>query len=104
MGGSYRRPLTEEEIKSAVNLSHGRAESQNNFYAGLRYRLASLLQAADFAFRMETAALTANKQWALDRDGWATRLSYRMWDLTPNAELLQAAETGDLNTRSRPTA
>ncbi|MCA6112802.1 DUF1592 domain-containing protein [Bradyrhizobium cenepequi] len=94
----YRRPLTEDEIKSAVNLSHGLAESQNDFYAGLRYGLASLLQAPDFVFRMETAVPAGNKQWALDSYSRATRLSYLMWDSTPDAELLQAAEKGDLNT------
>ncbi|WP_035661648.1 DUF1592 domain-containing protein [Bradyrhizobium sp. Ec3.3] len=94
----YRRPLIEDEIKSAVDLSHGLAESQNDFYAGLRYGLASLLQAPNFVFRMETAVPAGNKQWALDSYSRATRLSYLMWDSTPDAELLQAAEKGDLNT------
>lgn len=94
----YRRPLTEGEIKSAVNLSHGLAEAQNDFYAGLRYGLASLLQAPDFVFRMETAVPVGDKQWALDPYSRATRLSYLMWDSTPDAELLQAAEKGDLST------
>lgn len=94
----YRRPLTEDEIKSAVNLSHGLAGSQNDFYVGLRYGLASLLQAPDFVFRMETAVPAGNKQWALDSYSRATRLSYLMWDSTPDTDLLQAAEMGDLNT------
>ncbi|MDE5447007.1 DUF1592 domain-containing protein [Bradyrhizobium sp. CSA207] len=94
----YRRPLTEDEIKSAVILSHGLAKSQNDFYAGLRYGLASLLQAPDFVFRMETAVPAGDKQWALEPYSRATRLSYLMWDSTPDSELLQAAEKGDLNT------
>ncbi|MCC8935891.1 DUF1592 domain-containing protein [Bradyrhizobium sp. Arg68] len=94
----YRRPLTEDEIKSAVNLSHRLAEAQNDFYAGLRYGLASLLQAPAFVFRMETAVPAGVEQWALDSYSRATRLSYLMWDSTPDAELLQAAEKGDLNT------
>ncbi|MCC8965360.1 DUF1592 domain-containing protein [Bradyrhizobium sp. Pear76] len=94
----YRRLLTENEIKSAVSLSQGLAEAQNDFYAGLRYGLASLLQAPDFVFRMETAVPAGNKQWALDSYSRAMRLSYLMWDSTPDAELLQAAEKGDLNT------
>ncbi|HWY63996.1 MAG TPA: DUF1592 domain-containing protein, partial [Rhizomicrobium sp.] len=94
----YRRPLTQDEIKSSVSLSHGLAKSQNDFYAGLRYGLASLLQSPDFVFRMETAVPAGNKQWALDPYSRATRLSYLMWNSTPDAELLQAAEKGDLNT------
>ncbi|HEX4637741.1 MAG TPA: DUF1592 domain-containing protein [Rhizomicrobium sp.] len=94
----YRRPLTQDEIKASVKLSNGLAKSQNDFYAGLRYGLASLLQAPDFVFRMETAVPAGNKQWALDPYSRATRLSYLMWDSTPDAELLQAAEKGELNT------
>lgn len=94
----YRRPLTRDEIESAVNLSRGLAKSQNDFYAGLRYGLASLLQAPNFVFRMETAVSAGNNQWVLDSYSRATRLSYLMWDSTPDAELLQAAENGDLGT------
>ncbi|WP_167529419.1 DUF1592 domain-containing protein [Bradyrhizobium macuxiense] len=94
----YRRPLTQDEITSAVNLSSGLAKSQNDFYAGLRFGLASLLQAPEFLFRMENAVPVGNKQFALDSYSRATRLSYLMWDSTPDAELLQAAERGDLNT------
>ncbi|WFU40215.1 DUF1592 domain-containing protein [Bradyrhizobium sp. CB82] len=94
----YRRPLTSDEIQSAVNLSHGLAESQSDFYAGLRYGLGSLLQAPDFVFRMETAVPAGGMQWALDPYSRATRLSYLMWDSTPDEELIQAAEKGELNT------
>jgi len=62
----FRRPLTSEEVKNAVKLSNGLAKSSNDFYAGLRYGLASLIQAPDFIFRMETAMPTGNKQYALD--------------------------------------
>lgn len=94
----YRGALTEVEIKSAVNLSHGLAQSQNDFYAGLRYGLASLLQAPNFVFRMETVVPVGNEQWALDPYSRATRLSYLMWDSTPDTELLEAAGKGDLDT------
>jgi len=94
----YRRPLTNEEIKASVKLSNGLAKSQKDFYAGLRYGLASLLQAPDFVFRMESAVPGRDKQWSLDPYSRATRLSYLMWDSTPDAELLQAAEKGELNT------
>ncbi|MGY8668844.1 DUF1592 domain-containing protein [Bradyrhizobium sp. UFLA05-109] len=94
----YRRPLTSDEIQSAVNLSHGLADSQGNFYAGLRHGLASLLQAPDFVFRMEIAVPAGDQQWALDPYSRATRLSYLMWDSTPDEELIQAAENGELNT------
>jgi hypothetical protein len=94
----FRRPLTSDEIKSAVRLSNGLAKSSNDFYAGLRYGLASLIQAPDFIFRMETAAPAGDKQYTLEPYSRATRLSYLMWNSTPDAELLRAAEAGELNT------
>lgn len=94
----YRRPLTEQETKSAVNLSRGLAKSQNDFYAGLRYGLASLLVAPNFLFRQETAVPVDKNQWALNPYSRATRLSYLMWASTPDEDLLRAAEIGELNT------
>jgi hypothetical protein len=94
----FRRPLTSDELKSAVKLSNGLAKSSNDFYAGLRYGLASLIQAPDFIFRMETASPAGDKQYALEPYSRATRLSYLMWNSTPDEELLKAAEAGDLNT------
>jgi hypothetical protein len=93
----FRRPLSSDETKNAVKLSNGLAKSQNDFYAGLRYGLASLIQSPNFLFRMETAGPADNKQYALDPYSRATRLSYLMWNSTPDAELLQAAEKGELN-------
>jgi len=93
----FRRPLTSDEVKRAVKLSNGLAKSQNDFYAGLRYGLASLIQAPDFIFRSELAVPAGNKQYALDPYSRATRLSYLMWNSAPDAELLRAAEAGELN-------
>ena len=60
----FRRPLTDSELKSAVNLSAKLAKSQNDFYAGLRYGLASLIQAPDFLFRKEVAVPAADKSYS----------------------------------------
>jgi hypothetical protein len=94
----FRRPLTQDEAKRAVNLSRVLAKSSNDFYTGLRYGLASLIQSPDFLFRKEIAVPAADKQYALEPFSRATRLSYLMWNSTPDAELLQAAQNGDLNT------
>lgn len=97
----FRRPLTSDEIKSRVALAHGLAEKQKDFYAGLRYGLASLLQASDFVFRKEVALPAADKKsYTLDPYSRATRLSYLLWNTTPDHELLDAAQKGDLNTQA----
>jgi hypothetical protein len=94
----FRRPLTSDETKSAVMLSNKLTKSSNDFYTGLRYGLASLIQAPDFLFRKEVAVPAAGKQYALEPFSRATRISYLMWNSTPDSELLQAAQNGDLNT------
>lgn len=91
----WRRPLTAEEIADKTKLADGLAASKGNFYTGLRYGLASLLQAPDFLFRIEYA-LKDGKDYTLDPYGRASRLSYLLWDSTPDAELLRAAGSGEL--------
>src|SRR5882757_168988 len=94
----FRRDLTQDEIKSRIKLSNSQAKAAGDFYAGLRYGLASLIQSPEFIFRKEIAVSSDGKQYALDPFSRATRLSYLMWNTAPDAELLQAAESGDLNT------
>lgn len=95
----FRRPLTAAETASRVKLAHDITAKTGDFYAGLRYGLASLLAAPDFLFRVEYAVPAADgKSWTLDAYSRASRLSYLLWDTTPDADLLKAASTGALNT------
>jgi hypothetical protein len=94
----YRRPLTQAELKNAVSLSHNLAKSAGDFYAGLRYGLASLIQSPEFLFRKEIAISADGNTYALEPYSRATRLSYLMWNSTPDSELLAAAQRGDLST------
>ena len=93
----FRRPLTPAESTSRIALAHAIALKTGDFHTGLRYGLASLLAAPDFLFRTEYAVAEADgKSWTLDAYSRASRLSYLLWDSTPDAELLQAAANGDL--------
>lgn len=91
----FRRPLTQAELDHRVGLSRRMAAQTNDFYAGLRYGLAMLMQLPDFIFRAEVATPAG----ALDSYSRATRLSFLMWNTTPDAELLRAAAAGELNAR-----
>ena len=51
----FRRPLTGDELQSRVKLAANMTKASGDFYTGLRYGLASLLQAPEFVFRTETA-------------------------------------------------
>ena len=95
----FRRPLTASELENPVGLLHGIAERTNDFYAGLHYGFSMLLQLPDFLFRKEVATPSADgKSGALDSYSRATRLSFLMWNTTPDAELLRAAGNGELDT------
>ena len=95
----FRRPLTAAELENRVGLSHRMAERTNDFYTGVQYALSMLLQLPDFIFRTEVAVPSVDgKGGTLDSWSRATRLSFLMWNTTPDAELLRAAERGELNT------
>ncbi|HEX4636138.1 MAG TPA: DUF1592 domain-containing protein [Rhizomicrobium sp.] len=95
----FRRPLTADELKARVNLARTMTSSTGDFYTGLHYGLAELLQSPNFLFRKELA-VRAGGGLTLEPYSRATRLSYLLWDTTPDTELLQAAKSGDLNTAS----
>jgi uncharacterized protein (DUF433 family) len=95
----FRRPLTDAELDNRLGLSRRMTERTNDFYAGVGYGLSMLLQLPDFIFRSEVATPSADgKGGTLDAYSRATRLSFLMWNTTPDAELLRAAESGELNT------
>ncbi len=93
----FRRPLTAAELKARLDLARAMTKSTGNFYTGLRYGLAQLLQSPNFLFRREMATGKGADR-TLEPYSRATRLSYLMWDTTPDSELLQSAKSGELNT------
>jgi len=95
----FRRPLTGEELKSRLDAADTAAKLSGNFYTGIRYSLTTLLSAPDFLFRPEMA-VPKGKDYTLDGYSRAARLSYMLWDTTPDLELLKAAQTGALDTDS----
>lgn len=95
----FRRPLTDAELDNRLGLSRRMTGRTNDFYAGVGYSLSMLLQLPDFIFRSEVAIPAADgKSGTLDSYSRATRLSFLMWNTTPDAELLRAAGSGELNT------
>lgn len=95
----FRRPLTQTEIQSRLKSASAGTSQANDFYAGLKLALTSLLVAPDFLFRIESAETDpANpKQQRLDAYTKAARLSFLLWDSTPDAELMAAARTGAIH-------
>jgi Protein of unknown function (DUF1592)/Protein of unknown function (DUF1588)/Protein of unknown function (DUF1595)/Protein of unknown function (DUF1585)/Protein of unknown function (DUF1587) len=94
----FRRPLTDEEVAPRVAVAAAGAKQNQDYYAGLNLALTSLLTAPQFLFRIERAEPDSQGEgWRLDGYSKAARLSYLLWDATPDEELLQAAASGELH-------
>ncbi len=94
---AWRRPLVEEEIGAYVGVAKLGAETFGDFWQGLTYALAGLLQSPHFLYRVEVGTPGRVKgQRAFDDHELATRLSFFLWNTTPDETLLAAAQAGAL--------
>ncbi len=98
----YRRPLTDHELTAQAAAASEATLKLKSFYAGLGLSLAGMLEAPQFLFRQEVVEPDPDHAGAyrLDAFSKATRLSFFLWNAGPDPELLAAAESGALNTRS----
>ena len=101
---TYRRSLTEPEITRFVALASEAATVRGDFYAGLSLVVAAQLQSPSFLYRNELGVPTepegAEEPGVRELRGTqlASRLSFFLWNTTPDAALLDAAESGALDT------
>lgn len=94
----FRRSLTDEEANARVAIAEAAASDLGSFYQGLELALISFLVSPEFLFRVEEVEPDPSD---VDRQrltslSMATRLSYLLWNTTPDEELLAAGERGDL--------
>ena len=104
----FRRALSDDEIATYVEYASAAAleldgkesedEELDGFYAGLQVVLEGLLLHPEVLFIMESAEPDPNnsEQLRLDAYSLASRLSFFLWNASPDDELLAAAESGDL--------
>ncbi|ANO52874.1 hypothetical protein BA177_00215 [Woeseia oceani] len=97
-----RRPLTDTELNTLVDNAGMGADKLEDFYEGLEIALEALLLSPEVLFVVEHAEADPDNpgQLRLDAYSLASRLSYFLWDAAPDAELLDAAESGELQTES----
>lgn len=86
---AFRRPLEPSEVKRYAGLF----TASPDFLSGAQLVVEAMLQSAHFLFRLEDTPNAAWKPYAS-----ASRISYAVWDSTPDAELLAAAGRGELAT------
>lgn len=96
----WRRPLTEGELDALVAISGTAATTVGTFEDGLVYGIAGLLQSPNFLYRVELGEPDPADSTVRRYTDWemATRLSYTLWDTTPDDTLLDAAAAGELTT------
>ncbi|MBL8628605.1 MAG: DUF1592 domain-containing protein [Rhodospirillaceae bacterium] len=94
----FRRALTDAEVQIPVAMAKESATKLNNFYDGLASGLSGMLVSPAFLFNIDTTEPDPDRsgQRRLDDYAKAARLSYFLWNTTPDDELLRAAEKGEL--------
>jgi Protein of unknown function (DUF1592)/Protein of unknown function (DUF1588)/Protein of unknown function (DUF1595)/Protein of unknown function (DUF1585)/Protein of unknown function (DUF1587) len=98
---AFRRPLTEAEIESHEQLFERGNEllpGSDDFASGAELVIRALLQSPHFLYRVETSTASEGDKVWLNGYEVASRLSYGLWSTMPSAELLAAAQAGELVT------
>src|SRR6185436_4851699 len=95
---AWRRPLTASEIDRYAQLALGAAATLGDVGVALLHTTSALLASPNFLYRVELGQPDGSGHHRYT--GWemASRLSYFLWNTTPDVELLAAAEAGKLVT------
>jgi hypothetical protein len=94
----WRRPLTQDELDRLVALSNKAATTLGDFHEGLQFGVAALLQSPVFLYRTAEGEPDPNNPGLRRYTSYemASRLSFFLWNKTPDDELLDAAQAGVL--------
>ncbi len=93
----FRRPLSDDELARYVAVAIGAAEDYDGFWKGIRFGLAGMLASPFFLYRVESGTPVGDRR-IFDSYELATRLSFLLWDSSPDEALLDAAERDELTT------
>jgi hypothetical protein len=118
MERAYRRPVTQEEIASKLELVRLAQREGDSFEEGIRLALQAILASPNFLFRVEAnpgpraelqrspnvlarmqaprAAAPRIDEYQVSDIELASRLSYFLWASMPDAELMRVAKAGTL--------
>jgi hypothetical protein len=95
---AWRRPLTDGEVATYVGVAKTVQTGMKSFFGGLAYALAGLLESPHFLYREEWGTPDPAKAGRLVFNDYelATRLSFFLWNSTPDDALLDAADAHQL--------
>ena len=94
-----RHPVPAADLAAMVASAGQRAAQAADFYAGLEVPLTGLMVTPEFLFRVEAVEPDPAVPGGRKLDGWskAQRLSFLLWNTTPDDALLDATARGDLD-------
>ena len=95
----FRRPLQPDDLERQVAAAREGARLSGNFYTGLALSLETMLVAPQFLFDVDVTEPhpVRTGEMRLDAYSKASRLSFFLWDTTPDTVLLEAAARGELH-------
>jgi hypothetical protein len=94
----YRRPLTDAELKTPVDVAREVTGATGSFHSGIAAGLSGMLVSPAFLFAIETTEPGTSGQPRLDAFAKASRLSFFLWNSGPDEPLMTAAESGAIHT------
>lgn len=95
---AFRRPMTDDDLESLMGFYEMGAE-EGGFEVGVRTAIEAMLASPDFIFRLEEApaSVELGDNYRVNDVDLATRLSFFVWGLPPDDELLDLAVAGELS-------
>lgn len=87
---AFRRAVTDDDLRPLMGLVEARLKEKHTFEQAIRVGLAAIMVSPEFLFLEE-------KPGQLDNFALASRLSYFLWSLPPDEELLALAEKRQLD-------
>ena len=99
MGKSLLRgPLNEPEVDSFLAIAHAVKKEKGNFEEAARYVIEGMLQSPRFIYRIENQHGDGQRR-PVEPYELASRLSYMIWGAPPDEELINAAESAQLDSK-----
>jgi hypothetical protein len=97
---AWRRPLDAAEVERYTAVAQAAANDLADFNAGVEYAIAAMLQSPNFLYQIELGTPDPERPHLRKLSGFevATRMSFFLLDTAPDAELIAAAEKGELDT------
>jgi Protein of unknown function (DUF1592)/Protein of unknown function (DUF1588)/Protein of unknown function (DUF1595)/Protein of unknown function (DUF1585)/Protein of unknown function (DUF1587) len=95
---AFRRPLTAAEETSLLGVYRKGSDTAEKFKVGIGLVTWTLLQSPQFLYLVEAGQSDDNTVFNLSDHEIASRLSFLLWDASPDKALLDAADAGNVHT------